>query len=155
MQEFTCSARAQHLASEGAVDARRLCIDGGSAGGYTTLACLAFRCAASRTRACHMTNLVTITEPAIGSAGHGFGRRSCCARCGCHIRVPDMSIQGQRGACLVVTQPPCSAGCTGCLMRSELVTLCLRRDVFSAGASHYGVADCELLAQVESFQQLA
>jgi len=30
-------------------------------------------------------------------------------------------------------------------------TVGLRRDVFSAGASHYGVADCELLAQVWPF----
>ncbi len=29
--------------------------------------------------------------------------------------------------------------------------VCQRRDVFSAGASHYGVADCELLAQVWPF----
>ena len=31
--------------AEGAVEAAKLCIDGGSAGGYTTLAALAFRCA--------------------------------------------------------------------------------------------------------------
>jgi hypothetical protein len=30
-------------ASQGLADPQRLCIDGGSAGGYTTLACLAFR----------------------------------------------------------------------------------------------------------------
>jgi dienelactone hydrolase len=34
---------AKHLADTGAVDPRMLCIDGGSAGGYTALACLAFR----------------------------------------------------------------------------------------------------------------
>lgn len=37
-----CSAAATHLAREGRVDPSRLAIDGGSAGGYTTLACLAF-----------------------------------------------------------------------------------------------------------------
>ena len=36
------SSGALHLASEGKVDGEKLCIDGGSAGGYTTLACLAF-----------------------------------------------------------------------------------------------------------------
>jgi hypothetical protein len=46
------AGRAQHLASKGAVDAQRLCIDGGSAGGYTTLACLAFRRGRMRRRAC-------------------------------------------------------------------------------------------------------
>jgi dipeptidyl aminopeptidase/acylaminoacyl peptidase len=38
-----CCNAARHLAAQGAVDPARLCIDGGSAGGYTTLACLAFR----------------------------------------------------------------------------------------------------------------
>ncbi|GLI71395.1 hypothetical protein VaNZ11_016593 [Volvox africanus] len=38
-----CSAAAEWLASEGRVDPRRICISGGSAGGFTTLACLAFR----------------------------------------------------------------------------------------------------------------
>ena len=37
-----CCNAARHLAAQGAVDPARLCIDGGSAGGYTTLACLAF-----------------------------------------------------------------------------------------------------------------
>jgi dipeptidyl aminopeptidase/acylaminoacyl peptidase len=36
-------AAAAHLAGQGLVDPQRLCIDGGSAGGYTTLAALAFR----------------------------------------------------------------------------------------------------------------
>lgn len=38
-----CSNAAKHLAKAGKADEKRLCIDGGSAGGYTTLACLAFR----------------------------------------------------------------------------------------------------------------
>jgi dipeptidyl aminopeptidase/acylaminoacyl peptidase len=38
-----CCAGATHLAGRGRVDAARLAIRGGSAGGYTTLACLAFR----------------------------------------------------------------------------------------------------------------
>ncbi|KAL3136838.1 hypothetical protein ABBQ38_005546 [Trebouxia sp. C0009 RCD-2024] len=38
-----CSNAAKHLAQQGKADEKRLCIDGGSAGGYTTLACLAFR----------------------------------------------------------------------------------------------------------------
>ncbi|KAJ2454969.1 Esterase lipase thioesterase active site, partial [Coemansia sp. RSA 2424] len=38
-----CCAAALHLAAEGLVDRRRLSIMGGSAGGFTTLACLAFR----------------------------------------------------------------------------------------------------------------
>lgn len=38
-----CCAGATHLAARGRVDAARLAIRGGSAGGYTTLACLAFR----------------------------------------------------------------------------------------------------------------
>ena len=38
-----CSNAALHLAREGKADERRLCISGGSAGGYTTLACLAFK----------------------------------------------------------------------------------------------------------------
>ena len=37
-----CSSGARYLADTGKVDGDRLCIDGGSAGGYTTLACLAF-----------------------------------------------------------------------------------------------------------------
>jgi dipeptidyl aminopeptidase/acylaminoacyl peptidase len=37
-----CSSGAKHLADTGIVDPNKLCIDGGSAGGYTTLACLAF-----------------------------------------------------------------------------------------------------------------
>jgi dipeptidyl aminopeptidase/acylaminoacyl peptidase len=36
-------AGAQHLVNEGLADPKRLCIDGGSAGGYTTLSALAFR----------------------------------------------------------------------------------------------------------------
>lgn len=40
--EDVCAA-ALHLASEGLVDRRRLCIDGGSAGGFTTLGALAFK----------------------------------------------------------------------------------------------------------------
>ena len=38
-----CCNAAKYLIDEGLVDARKICIDGGSAGGYTTLACLAFR----------------------------------------------------------------------------------------------------------------
>ena len=38
-----CCNAARHLASEGKADEKRLCISGGSAGGYTTLACLAFK----------------------------------------------------------------------------------------------------------------
>lgn len=38
-----CVAAARHLADTGRVDAARMAIMGGSAGGYTTLACLAFR----------------------------------------------------------------------------------------------------------------
>ena len=38
-----CCAGARFLAAEGRVDGKRLAIRGGSAGGYTTLACLAFR----------------------------------------------------------------------------------------------------------------
>lgn len=38
---------------QGLVDPQRLCIDGGSAGGYTTLACLAFRCPLLPGSMCH------------------------------------------------------------------------------------------------------
>ncbi|KAL6763133.1 Alpha/Beta hydrolase protein, partial [Haematococcus lacustris] len=38
-----CCAAASWLAAEGKVDPGRMCISGGSAGGFTTLACLAFR----------------------------------------------------------------------------------------------------------------
>lgn len=38
-----CCNGARHLVEMGKVDNDRLCIDGGSAGGYTTLACLTFR----------------------------------------------------------------------------------------------------------------
>ena len=38
-----CCNGARHLAERGSVDSARLAITGGSAGGYTTLACLAFR----------------------------------------------------------------------------------------------------------------
>ena len=38
--------------------------------------------------------------------------------------------------------------CAGPCVIERSAAVCLRRDVFSAGASHYGVADCELLAQV-------
>jgi len=38
-----CCFGATHLAAEGRVDGTRLALRGGSAGGYTTLACLAFR----------------------------------------------------------------------------------------------------------------
>ena len=41
-----CCNAAKFLAQEGKADEQRLCISGGSAGGYTTLACLAFKCAA-------------------------------------------------------------------------------------------------------------
>ena len=37
-----CRSGADHLAKKGEVDKDRVCIDGGSAGGYTTLACIAF-----------------------------------------------------------------------------------------------------------------
>ena len=38
-----CCSGAEHLVYTQKVDAKRLCIDGGSAGGYTTLACLCFK----------------------------------------------------------------------------------------------------------------
>jgi dipeptidyl aminopeptidase/acylaminoacyl peptidase len=37
-----CANAARHLASEGMVDGERMAISGGSAGGYTTLATIAF-----------------------------------------------------------------------------------------------------------------
>ncbi len=39
-----CSNAATHLAEQKLADPKKLCITGGSAGGYTTLACLAFKC---------------------------------------------------------------------------------------------------------------
>ena len=47
-----CSNAAKHLAKQGKADEKRLCIDGGSAGGYTTLACLAFRSDCFQPRLC-------------------------------------------------------------------------------------------------------
>jgi len=38
-----CCSGATYLADKGLVDRNKLCIDGGSAGGYTTLAVLAFK----------------------------------------------------------------------------------------------------------------
>ena len=38
-----CCAAATYLAEQGLVDCKRMVIAGGSAGGFTTLACLAFR----------------------------------------------------------------------------------------------------------------
>jgi dipeptidyl aminopeptidase/acylaminoacyl peptidase len=38
-----CCSGALYLSENKQADKERLCIDGGSAGGYTTLACLAFR----------------------------------------------------------------------------------------------------------------
>jgi len=38
-----CCRGAQYLVAQGLVDGSKLCIDGGSAGGFTALACLAFR----------------------------------------------------------------------------------------------------------------
>ena len=52
---------AQHLASKGSADQKRLCIDGGSAGGYTTLACLAFKCATSPSKY-HQANTHYVDE---------------------------------------------------------------------------------------------
>merc|ERR1719449_109516 len=37
-----CASGVQYLTRQGLADPARVCIDGGSAGGYTTLACLAF-----------------------------------------------------------------------------------------------------------------
>ena len=37
----------RYLADQGRADPKRLCISGGSAGGYTTLAALAFKCASA------------------------------------------------------------------------------------------------------------
>lgn len=38
-----CCSGAKYLAKDKKVDGEKLCIDGGSAGGYTTLACLTFK----------------------------------------------------------------------------------------------------------------
>lgn len=38
-----CCNAAKYLAGKGLVDPQRLCITGGSAGGYTTLACMVYR----------------------------------------------------------------------------------------------------------------
>ena len=38
-----CSNAALYLADQGLIDGERMAISGGSAGGYTTLACLAFK----------------------------------------------------------------------------------------------------------------
>lgn len=43
-----CCNAAKYLADKDLVDPLKSCIDGGSAGGYTTLACLAFRCGICR-----------------------------------------------------------------------------------------------------------
>ena len=43
LQVDDCSNAALYLAEQGLVDAERMAISGGSAGGYTTLACLAFK----------------------------------------------------------------------------------------------------------------
>lgn len=53
-----CSNAATHLAEQKLADPKKLCITGGSAGGYTTLACLAFKYAAGNLKlatlvACH------------------------------------------------------------------------------------------------------
>lgn len=44
MFSFICASRgAEYLVSQGLVDGDRLCIDGGSAGGFTALGSIAFR----------------------------------------------------------------------------------------------------------------
>ena len=53
-----CCNAAKHLASEGKADEQRLCISGGSAGGYTTLACLAFRWEPSPCPQCVLSGLL-------------------------------------------------------------------------------------------------
>lgn len=56
------SNAAKYLAEQGLADPKRLCISGGSAGGYTTLAALAFRYALvshSRTRFYWITRLIS------------------------------------------------------------------------------------------------
>jgi hypothetical protein len=64
-----CCNAAKYLASQGLADPERLCIDGGSAGGYTTLACLAFRCGVAGSCALLEHNLpACVAQPCAGLA---------------------------------------------------------------------------------------
>ena len=146
-----CSNAARHLVKAGLADPARLCIDGGSAGGYTTLACLAFRCARA-----HLGS--RWWRRVCGMEGEGGGTLACLA-----FRLADAraarvwagrEMRGRHGARPDVTGDEEQAwavapACTAC---QALIALCplwcsACRDVFSAGASHYGVADLELLAK--------
>ena len=169
-----CCNAAKHLAAQGLVDPARLCIDGGSAGGYTTLACLAFRWPGrlGALRACRR------------------GRAGRCSPCHISMRMPAWPARAQLSttypqlpghtlhACSQSDTPmppaarpsfPCQGfhphhppkkwaqgGARCCAAKGGKPPLQLatppphcprRRDVFAAGASHYGVADLELLAQ--------
>lgn len=77
------SAAALHLVAAGRADAERVCIDGGSAGGYTTLACLAFTdvfkagaslygCVPDRARGRHFTpGVIHLLHSQRAGRGHG------------------------------------------------------------------------------------
>jgi Prolyl oligopeptidase family len=55
-----CSNAATHLAEQKLADPKKLCITGGSAGGYTTLACLAFKCVAEHMQLANTCRLLLV-----------------------------------------------------------------------------------------------
>ena len=124
MQVFVCFAgsgavtivragTAQHLASKGAVDAKRLCIDGGSAGGYTTLACLAFRRGRMRRHACMGLHLRARVSPAAWRNVRSWLLRGGLA--GAHTSQA-MRLQGLcvRLACSAMPTGNGGPGCLAC-----------------------------------------
>ena len=127
--------QAQYLADKGLADPAKLCITGGSAGGYTTLACLAFRCDCQNVHAWIHMLLLT----------------SCCAvskeLLAAVLLVAFLFCNFCKYLCPPFASSLLALRAPALIWQRLTTELCFEsRQVFSAGASHYGVADLQLLA---------
>ena len=121
-----CCNAARHLAASGAVDGARLCITGGSAGGYTTLAAVAFRWSAWRAAGGQLAGSWEGPTWQQGATPRWrLCRHVCCARVGSALRTGSWwaagrvssgwrGVQWVRGPPPMCTLPLLLQGCVQC-----------------------------------------
>ena len=125
-----CCAAATFLAEQGLVDRKRMVIAGGSAGGFTTLACLAFRYRVSAIALfLYPTRVRSYSVDCLGIAVHSWVSNALRQLC-CYQPNRSRACLPDGIACMMQKAVPMAAGQT--LVRGDAGTSSLRAQATTA-----------------------